>query len=66
MFSKLEKVLSDLISNQKMQCNKIVRTDSNPVSDTTFLKEYLDAYDEYVRLRTFYDQFSIEDDDSFE
>lgn len=68
MFNILEEVLKKLISEQRIKCNQIIKTDSNydPTSDIILLIKYEKAYNEYLQLVSFYENFSNEEDDQFE
>lgn len=65
MFSNLREVLLDLIDKQQL---KYFQLDSNynPASDKRLLHKYEDAYDEFLKLESFYEKFSNEEDDQFE
>ena len=68
MFDNLRKILLDLIDKQQLKCNQLIKTDSNcnPASDTRLLHRYKNAYDEFLKLESFYEKFSNEEDDQFE
>lgn len=68
MFNTLEEVLKKLVSEQRIKCNQIIKTDSNcnPASDIILLIKYEKAYNEYLQLISFYENFSNVEDDQFE
>lgn len=68
MFDTLKKVLLCLIDEQEQKCNQIIKTDSNCSLATSqrFLDRYKKAYDEYLQLVSFYENFSNVEDDQFE
>lgn len=67
-FNTLKEVLEDLIDNQTLKCNKLIKTDSNcnPASDQRLLTKYKRAYLEYLELIYFCEKYFNEEDDQFE
>lgn len=68
MFNTLEEILKKLVSEQRIKCNQIIKTDSNcdSASDIILLIKYEKAYNEYLQLVSFYENFSNVEDDQFE